>query len=86
MAAGLRMDGYNIRPQTGKRINVALRVLHHQVHVKNPVRNAPDAGQHRHAEGYAGHKQPVHHINMNILGAAPVRRFYVGSQMFKIRR
>ena len=67
MLAALCMHGNQIGSGSDKILNIAPRLLDHQMHVEDPVRTGTDGADYRKPEGNTWHKHSVHDINMYIL-------------------
>src|SRR5438093_6400963 len=64
------MERKHRRAGRGERLDVALRLDYHQMHVDRPVGELPQRLDHVGAEGQVGHEPAVHHVHMQPVGAA----------------
>ena len=67
MAAGLLVDADQIGSGLFYISHVPARLLHHHMNIEHLVCHWPQLLDHRHSKGNAGHKSPVHDIQMDIL-------------------
>ena len=70
MHRGLGVEGEDVGARVGVLGDVLLRPLDHQVDVEGTVGEPPERPDHRRAEREVGHEVPVHHVDVDPLGAA----------------
>ncbi len=66
----LRVQADPRRPGVDECVEVAVRVLDHQVHVQGQRGGAPDRFHHRRTQGDVGDEVPVHHVDVDRARAA----------------
>jgi hypothetical protein len=69
---GMDRDDAGARP--GERLEISVRLGHHQVDVQGQPGHTPHRGHHRRADGEVRHEMPVHHVEVDLVGAAPLDR------------
>ena len=74
MSAYLLLHRDHVRARLGKRWNVRVGLLDHQVAVERQFRDRPNGLHHRRTERDVGDKVPVHHIHVDDGAAAALRR------------
>src|SRR5207244_13351750 len=67
----LRMEGEDRCPGGHERLEVALGLDHHQMHVDGFVGEPPQRRDHVGPEREVRHETPVHHVHMQPVGAPP---------------
>ena len=63
------MDGQQIGAGLGKVLDVAYRLVDHQMDVQEHIGTLTDGLDHRDPDGQVGHEAAVHDIHMEIVGA-----------------
>ena len=58
-----------IGPGPGEGLEIGINGSDHQMHVEAFLRHWPDGLDDRHTERDIGHEMPVHHVDMNPVGA-----------------
>ena len=77
---GLGMEGEAVGAGVGVLVDVALRPLHHQVHVERAVGDPAEGPDHRRAEGEVRDEVPVHHVHVDPVRAAGERGVHLLAQ------
>ena len=68
----LRVDGDRVRPCLGKGVQIGIDRRDHQMHVERLGGVRAQRLHHRRADGDVGHEMPVHHIDVDPVGAGGV--------------
>ena len=63
------MHGQPVGARLREYLDIRIDRRHHQMHVEGLFAMRPQRLHHRRADGYVGHKVPIHHIDMNPVGA-----------------
>ena len=66
---GLQMDGQQIGPGFGEVLDVAHRLVDHQMDVQEHIGTLADRLDHGDPNGQVGHEAAVHDIHMEVVGA-----------------
>ena len=83
-AVAFDMERYHVRTRTGKELNLALGVRHHEVNVEERVGMRFYRVEHRASEGYILNKLAVHYIKVQPLCAAVVHARRCASEIGQI--
>ena len=78
------MEADKVGPRVAERAHIAVRAVDHQVYVKEHVRFRAQAFDDGDADGDVGHKKPVHHVYVYIIGAGGLCLFDLGGEPAKI--
>ena len=85
MNACFGMYGKNVCARFCKIVNIAIRILYHQMHVKDSFADGPDGFYNRKAHGNAWHKHSIHYVNMDVFCSRAVQKGNLSAQIRKIR-
>ena len=66
----LQVDAEQVRSRLGEGVDVAHRLIDHQVYVQKHIGVLSDGLDHRNANGDIGYKEAVHYIHMEPIGGA----------------
>ena len=69
----LDVDRHHVRAGVDERLEVAIGLADHQVHVERQRRGLAQRLHDRHADGDVRHEVSVHHVDVNLIGAAARR-------------
>src|SRR5690606_15393022 len=78
--ARLDVDPDDVGPGLGVALDVAVGVVDHQVHVERPGGHAAQGLDHGRPDGQVGHEVPVHHVHVDVVGAALVHGAHLLAQ------
>ena len=84
MFAGFRVNGNNVGPHRNKPVDHGFGIVNHQMHVKRQIGIWADLPDNARPEGQIRHVMPVHHINMNHVGAGFVKRQNFAAEVAEI--
>ncbi len=85
MHAGLHMHGQQIRAGGDKGPHIALRRIHHQMHIQRQAGGLAHSLDDLRAKADVGHKAAIHHIQMDIIGTPGLGLADLLCQIAKIR-
>ncbi len=86
MRARFGMYGDDVGPRLGEALEIGIGRRDHQMHVENLPGRRPDRLHDRRAEGDVGHEMPVHHVDMDPVGARLVDGPHLVAEPRKIGR
>lgn len=78
------MDVNKIRSGLGKGVQQPLRIRHHQMNVEGQAGQRAQTPDDRRAEAEIGHKDTVHHVQMQHVGPAAFHKGQLLGQMGEI--
>ena len=81
----LGVDGDHGRSGGDERLQVAVRLGNHEVHVERQLRDALERRDDQRADGDVRHEVPVHHVHVDEVGAARFDPRDVVAQLSEIR-
>ena len=85
MRQHLDVDRHHVGAGVDERLEVAIGLHDHQVHVERQRRGLAERFHHRHANGDVRHEVPVHHVDVNLIGAATRRGRDFGAEVREVR-
>ena len=77
MPARLRVNRDDIRPGIHKILYIPVRILYHQMHIKEHIRLVPYTFYDGHSVGDARHEHSVHDIYVNVLRSSLIYEPYI---------
>ena len=86
MRPALSVDGDDVGARFGESGDIGIDRRNHQMHVERERRMRPQRGDDARPEGDVGHEMPVHHIEMNPVGAGLRHRARLLAQPREIGR
>ena len=84
MPDGFDVDGHHAGARGDELLDVAIRVLDHQVHVERPCGDASDRAHHRRTDRDVRDEVPVHHVDVNQVRAATFGRRDIASERCEV--
>ena len=81
----LDVHRHHVRAGIDERLDVAIGIADHQVHVERQRGRLAQRLHDRHADGDVGHEVSVHHVDVDLIGAAARRGGDLGAEVREVR-